>query len=565
MKTVPAQLTTLLTRRPAQRNVRLLLRFLLVLVLLITVYSLGFHVLMAREGQQHSVLTGFYWTLTVMSTLGFGDITFHSDVGRAFSVLVLLTGMVFLLALLPFTLIEFYWAPWVAERERERVPRELPEDMSGHILLTNYDAVSAALIRKLEQFGYRYALLVGEPELALKIHDAGVRVLLGYADDPKTWQRARLDAAAMVVATGEDVVNTNAVFTARGCNGEVPIICTARSQGGDDILGLAGSTRVFRLGQLMGRALARRTSGGDTLAHIVGRFDQLLIAEATPIGTTLVGCTLEEAALRSQTGITVVGVWEQGGLQRAEPGTRIGEHSVLVMVGSADQLRRFEQTYNRPVPLDDPVVIIGGGRVGRATGEALSNRGLQWRIVERLAKRARLSGENVVVGDASELEVLQEAGIDRAPAVVITTGDDDTNIYLAIFIRKLRPDAQLICRVTLERNLATLHRAGADFVLSYASMGANFIYNCLKRNDVHMVAEGLDMFRVPLAEGLIGSTPIEAALRRETGCTLVAIQRGEEMRVNPDLSEPFEAGDVLVLIGDVEAESQFFQRYGTSE
>ena len=46
---------------------------------MITAYSVAFHWLMAAEGQQHSWLTGFYWTLTVMSTLGFGDITFTSD------------------------------------------------------------------------------------------------------------------------------------------------------------------------------------------------------------------------------------------------------------------------------------------------------------------------------------------------------------------------------------------------------------------------------------------------------------------------------------------------------
>jgi hypothetical protein len=60
--------------------------------------------LMLYEGRQYSWVTGFYWTLTTMSTLGFGDITFHSDAGRLFSVVVLLSGIVFLLVMLPFTL-----------------------------------------------------------------------------------------------------------------------------------------------------------------------------------------------------------------------------------------------------------------------------------------------------------------------------------------------------------------------------------------------------------------------------------------------------------------------------
>ena len=119
--------------------------------------------------------------------------------------------------------------------------------------------------------------------------------------------------------------------------------------------------------------------------------------------------------------------------------------------------------------------------------------------------------------------------------------------------------------MTLERNVATLHRAGADFVLSYASMGANFIYNGLRRSDLHMVAEGLNLFRVAAAESLLGRTLAEAALRRETGCTVVAIERDGEMRVNPDPDDEIEAGDELVLIGDAEAERQFFERYGRSE
>ncbi|MHC4587851.1 MAG: ion channel, partial [Planctomycetota bacterium] len=74
MKYVAAQLMQVLRQRRAKRNIRLLLRFFLVLIALVTVYSTLFHYIMMWEGREHSWLTGFYWTLTVMSTLGFGDI-----------------------------------------------------------------------------------------------------------------------------------------------------------------------------------------------------------------------------------------------------------------------------------------------------------------------------------------------------------------------------------------------------------------------------------------------------------------------------------------------------------
>ena len=61
--------------------------------------------------------------------------------------------------------------------------------------------------------------------------------------------------------------------------------------------------------------------------------------------------------------------------------------------------------------------------------------------------------EACVEGNAAELAVLQKAGIERAPAVIITTHDDDMNVYLTIYCRRLRPDIQIV------RLLSKLSRA----------------------------------------------------------------------------------------------------------
>ena len=84
MKFAAAQINSLIRGRTRRRNLRVLLRFLLVLIGMITLFSVIFHELMAREGQQFSWITSFYWTLTVMSTLGFGDITFQSGPRQGF-------------------------------------------------------------------------------------------------------------------------------------------------------------------------------------------------------------------------------------------------------------------------------------------------------------------------------------------------------------------------------------------------------------------------------------------------------------------------------------------------
>ena len=141
MKYLFPQLLYLVNNRSAQRNIKILIRFFIILIVLISLYSVLFHYLMTSEGQEHSWITGFYWTLTVMTTLGFGDITFNSDIGRIFSMFVLTSGVIFLLIMLPFTFIQFFYAPWMQAQSKARAPRELPANTQNHVIITTFDAV----------------------------------------------------------------------------------------------------------------------------------------------------------------------------------------------------------------------------------------------------------------------------------------------------------------------------------------------------------------------------------------------------------------------------------------
>ena len=142
MKYLTSQVMNFARSGDARQNLRILARYLIIVALMVIVYTLLFHVLMSMEGQSHSWLTGFYWTLTVMSTLGFGDITFQSDAGRFFSLVVLLSGVVVLLILLPFTFIEFFYAPWLEAQRQRRAPRSLPAGTHGHVLITDDEPVA---------------------------------------------------------------------------------------------------------------------------------------------------------------------------------------------------------------------------------------------------------------------------------------------------------------------------------------------------------------------------------------------------------------------------------------
>jgi voltage-gated potassium channel len=561
MKTLSALIATYLTSRRKRGNLNVLATLIGLLVAMIVVYSVAFHWLMALEGQQHSWLTGFYWTMVSMSTLGFGDITFKSDLGRMFSVLVLTTGTIYLLILLPFTFIQFFYAPWLEARDAARAPRELPEETGGHVLLTSYGPIDVALVQRLTQFGTEYCVIVPEATDALALYDKGVRVMVGAHDDPETYRRARADRAAMVVALVSDTANTNIAMTARETSPDVPIVARANHPESVDILHLAGCDLVLQLDDLLGRTMARRVFARTGRSHFVGEVDGLRIAEAAAVGTSLVGHTLRDLRLRERFNVTVGGVWERGRYMLGGPDTVVTPDTVLLLAGTREQLDAYDREFAHEAVTPAFAVIIGGGRVGRAVARALREQHIDYRIVEKLPARVAAGDVHTVVGDAADLDVLKRARIDQASAVIVTTHEDDMNIYLTLYCRRLRPGLLILSRATLERNAVTLHRAGADFVLSYSAMGANAVVNRLRDSSLVLLAEGLDVATVRVPQALVGRTLAQSRVRVDTGVNVLAIRHAGVMTINPDANAPIPAGAELVLLGDRESERRFFEKY----
>ncbi len=563
MKPLMPLISHLVSRKGA-RNVQIVLRLLGIFSLLVFVFSVLFHYIMTLEGRRFSWVTGLYWTLVVMSTLGFGDITFESDLGRFFSVVVLLSGTMFMLILMPFTFIQFFFLPWMEAQAAARAPRSLPATTDGHVVLTNPGPIEISLIRKLRQSHIPYALIVPDLADALQLHDQGYQVMLGELDDPDTYRRARVERAALVATTLGDTVNTNVAFTVREISESVPIAATASTPASAGILELAGCNRVIELAEMLGRLMARRVLGRDARSHVIGEFGELLIAEAAAGGTPLVGRTLRSLRLRDHANVNVIGVWNRGKFENAGPETVVQPATVLLLAGSRDQLDAYDGLFCIYRGAETPVVILGGGRVGRAVARELRRQGMDSRIVEQRADKIR-DPEKYVLGDAAEFAVLQRAGIEEASSVVVTTSDDDMNVYLTIYCRRLRPDIQIIGRATQERNVSTLHRAGADFVLSYASMGANAVFNLLHRMDTLLLAEGLNVFRIPTPAAMAGRSLAESGARQQTGCNVIAVARAGVLEVNPDAARPLPADAELVVVGDAESESRFLERFPPPE
>lgn len=563
MKFLTSQLLSLLLPARARPNIRALVSYSLLLITAVALFAVGFHVIMYHfEGQEHSWLTGVYWALTVMTTLGFGDITFHSDIGRLFSIVVLLTGVVLLLIVLPFVFIRFFYAPWMESRMRFHAPRAVPPDTRGHVILCSLDSLSTTLMARLRLHSIPHFVIEPDPVKAVQLHIDGVPVVTGRVEDRVTYEALQVEHARMVVANCTDTINTNITLTIRDLSQQVPIAAVAEQEQSIDLLELTGSNHVLPLKQQLGEHLAYRVDAGHVKCHVVGRMGDLLIAEFSVYNTPLSGRPLREVKLREAFGVNVVAVWERGRMVPVTPETILVDGSFPVVMGSEEQITSLDTylvIYNTNF---NPVLVIGGGKVGCATTEALRNRGVTVHMIEAkegLRNSLKDAADKLFIGNAADRELIMEAGLADAPSVLLTTNDDAMNIYLAVYYRRLNPKLRVISRITHERNIEAIHRAGADFVLSYPFLGAEAIMALLQRRESVVLGEGFDLFYVPIPASLAGLPLATSHIRARTGLNVLALRLPDGGVVPVTASTVLEPDCELVMLGS-ESQRQSFTK-----
>lgn len=566
MKFLPSTfLASILEERQLRRNLGAVARYVALLCVVIVVFTVVFHFIMWEiEGIRHSWITGLYWTLTVMSTLGFGDITFQSDVGRLFSVFVLVTGIILLLVLLPFVFIRYFYAPWLEAQIGRRAARRVSDDMRGHVLLTAYDSVAEGLLERLKLVGTPCFVIEPDASRAAEMHDDDIRVVHGAIDDEETYVRLGAERARLVVVNGEDTTNTNVILTIREVAPDVEIVAVTADPASIDVLELAGASHVLTLKQRLGQQLANRVAAGHAEARPVGSFRDLVVAEFSVHNTPLAGKTIRDSRLREATGVNIVGLWEEATLQPAGPEHLLSDNCMPVVVGSPSQIQELNEFLAIYDPNPNPVLIIGGGKVGRAAARALKDREVPVHMIERkpeLHERIGDLPDRLFIGDAAERAVLDEAGIAGAHSVVLTTNDDAMNIYLTVYCRRLNPELRIVSRITHARNVKAIRRAGVDLVLSYAALGVESVLALLQGRNLIFLGEGVQLDQLDVPPSLRGKTLGESDIRARTGLNVVALESESGEVVNPGPDAVLTDGASLLMIGASEGLEEFRRRY----
>lgn len=564
MQSLFSQLAIFMAQRTNRKNLKLIRNLFLTIIALLAVYTYLFHVLMQHEGREFSMITGLYWALTVMTTLGFGDITFTSDPGKVFTIIVLLSGTIFFMLTMPFVFIRFIYTPWLEAQAKAANPRRLPESVKNHTLLVGSDNIAINIAKKFKRYELPYYLIVDNVDDASRLNEKGYKIILGYTDEPETFEAAQSHSASLIVALKDDFKNSNIAATVREKFPEVPLAASADSAAASSVLHLAGCNYVFNFTELLGQALARRVFNITMHSNTIARFHDLCIAESPADFTDLLGKSILEVDMRNRFDINVVGIWHSNHYKSVTPNTIIEKDDVLLLAGTADKLEAYDKEMQRDLHTTQqpPVIILGAGRVGEAVASTLEGRGIDFRIVDKDAHVSRHKDKRFILGDASNYEVLCEAGINDTKTIVVTTHNDDLNIYLTLYCRKLRPNIQLISRATLDKNIESLYNAGASLVMSQSSFTANTLMNLLQPEQVFMLTEGLSVFRAKPSHNLIGKNLIDSGIRKRTGCNIVAFYSDNHMLIPPPPTYKITSNDELIVIGTEEEAGIFRSLYG---
>lgn len=561
MKSISAELAYFFRGR-ARQNLKVLFYYCAFLLALVLVYATIFRYLMWQlEGREFSFIAGIYWVITVMTTLGFGDITFHSDLGYIFAALVTITGVVFLLIILPFGMISLFLAPWIEHRLRYHPTLELPAETAGHVLIFGIDPVTRSLIRKLKNRQIPFVVVTPDYQQALRLEEEeNLRVVCGSSVDRQVLAKVRVEQARHVIANLSDPENANLCLTVRSLT-KTPIAAIANEPEHAELLRLAGANQVIPLPKILGRYLAIRATTCGATAHVLDSFGQLQIAEIPVYSTPFANQTLEQARIRQQTGLAVVGLWERGNLQFPSRDSILDPDALMILAGTREQLALMEQLAGEQ-PEDELVFILGHGRIGCAAAAFLEHKPVPFLLIDQQIN-PDCSEHIPVIGDATGRHLLRQAGIDRARGVIVTTNNDNTNIFLTLSSRHSNPHIRIVARANDDANVDQLYAAGADFVVSNASVGANILNNILESKESVFLSEGISVFRRRLPAELVGKTIAESQIRPRIGCSIVALEPadGGEPIIVPPPEQLLEEGMGLILIGGPQQEELFSQTY----
>jgi len=227
----------------------------------------------------------------------------------------------------------------------------------------------------------------------------------------------------------------------------------------------------------------------------------------------------------------------------------------LVLVGNAESLQRFMSLCAgaRQLRRHGPFLIAGAGEVGRKVAELLTDAGEETFLIDTQPGPAVNR-----VGNVLDTQLLKQAGVENVQAVILALNTDSTTLFATVIFKDLAPDVPVIARVNRAENVERIYAAGADFALSISQVSGQLLAWRLLGKESVAVDPELRVIKVS-TRGLEKYHPGHSDIRVKTGCTVVAIERGEQLLVEFARDFHYAPDDAVYICGSAEAAQKFYE------
>jgi Kef-type K+ transport system membrane component KefB/Trk K+ transport system NAD-binding subunit len=451
--------------------------------------------------------------------------------------------------------IDKFNSPLVEERYQGQLAHALSE-VEDAVVIYGYGSEVDSLLAELDSRGLPTIIIEEDESVAQRLHTHGRRVVHAALTGEDLDLRPLAQARALV-ANGEDEYNALLALSAREQGFRGPIVALTDNPNRRASMQLTGVTAAFTPTHVLAAAIAVRASakigprvtGVEPLRHLL-EVAEVRIHNESPLANK----TLAESGIRADTGAHIVGQWAEEELHSPPAADQVIEPGmILVAAGSPDSIKRLSEVVH-PITQEGAIVVAGFGDVGSKLTEMFKDADEEMCLIDKTAQ----PGVDVV-GDILDTNVLQRAGVLSARVVILACENDSATLLAATVVRNYAPDVPIIACADLVENVGRIQQAGADFALSVSQVAGQLLaYHVLGE----MVSQQSRIKLVKLGIGqLVGRKPLESRIREQTGCSVVAVERGGEVIIDIPPTFVVAADDALYICGTVNAFDRFYEHF----
>lgn len=234
------------------------------------------------------------------------------------------------------------------------------------------------------------------------------------------------------------------------------------------------------------------------------------------------------------------------------------------------EFRNFYKNYNvkkKIFELNNHVIVCGYGRNGKQVSLELKDDKHPFLIIEKRENIIEELKQNpdilFIEGDATEEDVLIEAGIKKAKAIITTLPEDPDNVYVVLTARELSPNITIISRASNEASVNKLKRAGANNVIMPEKIGGAHMAALVMKPDImefiaELTGQGSDISLTfeelslkDISSEFIGRTIRDLDIRNKTGANIIGLRLPDgEFIINPLPETKINENTKLIALGN---------------